>query len=49
MKINGERHDLWQAVDNKGEVLESYVTKRRDKEVALKFFRKAMRKHGRPR
>ena len=27
VKINGERHYLWRAVDHKGEVLESYVTK----------------------
>ena len=28
VKINGERHHLWRAVDHEGEVLESYVTKR---------------------
>ena len=28
VKINGERHDLWRAVDHEGEVLESYVTKK---------------------
>lgn len=48
VKINGERHYLWRAVDHEGEVLESYVTKRRDKKAALKFLRKAMRKHGQP-
>ena len=47
VKINGERHYLWRAVDHEGEVLESYVTKTRDKKAALKFLRKAMRKHGR--
>jgi putative transposase len=26
VKINGERHYLWRAVDHEGEVLESYVT-----------------------
>ena len=31
VKINGERHYLWRAVDHEGEVLESYVTKKRDK------------------
>lgn len=46
VKINGERHDLWRAVDHEGEVLESFVTKTRDKKAALKFLRKAMRKHG---
>ncbi|CUH48077.1 IS6 family transposase [Ruegeria atlantica] len=48
VRINGERHYLWRAVDHEGEVLESYVTKTRDKKAALKFLRKAMRKHGRP-
>jgi putative transposase len=48
VKINGERHYLWRAVDHEGEILESYVTKTRDKKAALKFLRKAMRKHGRP-
>ncbi len=48
VKINGEIHYLWRAVDHEGEVLESLVTKRRDKKAALRFLRKTMRKHGRP-
>ena len=48
VKINGERHYLWRAVDHEGEVLESYVTKTRDKKAALKFLKKALRKYGRP-
>ncbi len=48
VKIYGERHYLWRAVDHEGEVLESFVTKTRDKKAALKFLKKAMRKHGRP-
>ena len=48
VKINGERHYLWQAVDHQGEVLESYVKKVRDKKAALKFLKKAMRKYGSP-
>lgn len=48
VKINGERHYLWRAVDHEGEVLESFVTKTRDKKAALKFSKKAMRKHGHP-
>jgi len=35
--INGELHDLWRVVDHKGEVMEAYVTKRRDRMAALKF------------
>ena len=48
VKINGERHYLWWAVDHEGEVLESFVTKTRDRRAALKFLKKAMRKHGQP-
>ncbi|MEQ3725874.1 MAG: IS6 family transposase [Tateyamaria sp.] len=48
VKINGEMHYLWRAVDHEGEVLESYVTKRRDRKAALKFLRKSMKRYGRP-
>ncbi|WP_412551931.1 IS6 family transposase [Shimia sp. MIT910701] len=48
VKINGERHYLWRAVDHEGEVLERYVTKKRDKKAALKFLKKSMRSYGRP-
>ena len=46
VKINGEMHYLWRAVDHEGEVLESFVTTTRDKKAALKFLKKAIRKHG---
>ncbi|WP_137703358.1 IS6 family transposase [Marimonas lutisalis] len=48
VKINGERHYLWRAVDHEGEVLESVVTKRRNKRAALKMLRKLMRRCGPP-
>jgi putative transposase len=48
VKINGEMHYLWRAVDYEGEVLESFVTKRRERKAALKFLRKTMKRHGRP-
>jgi putative transposase len=48
VKINGETDYLWRAVDHEGEVLESYVTKRRDRMVALKLFRKTMKRYGQP-
>ena len=48
VKINGEMHYLWRAVDHEGEVLESYVTKRRDRKAALKFIRKSMKRYGQP-
>ena len=49
VKINGERHYLWHAVDHEGEVLESYVSKRRDRDAALKFINKSMKRNGQPR
>ncbi|KAB2886506.1 MAG: IS6 family transposase [Albidovulum sp.] len=48
VKINGERHYLWRAIDQEGEVLESFVTKTRDKKAALKFLKKTMKRYGRP-
>lgn len=47
VRINGERHYLWRAVDHEGEVLESFVTKTRDKKAALKFLKKTLKRHGR--
>lgn len=46
VKINGETHYLWRAVDQEGEILESYVTKKRDKSAALRFLKKALKRHG---
>ena len=37
---------LWRAVDHEGEVLESYVTRKRDKSAALAFIKKALKRHG---
>ena len=48
VKINGETHYLWRAVDHEGEVLESFATKRRDRKAALKFLRKTMKRYGNP-
>ena len=39
---------LWRAVDHEGEVLETYVTKSRDKKAALAFMKKAFKRHGSP-
>lgn len=35
--MNGVQNHLWRAVDQEGEVLESYVTKTWDKQAALTF------------
>ena len=48
VKINGEIHYLWRAVDHEGEVLESHVTKKRDKKATLKLMKKAMGRYGSP-
>jgi len=48
VKINGETHYLWRAVDHEGEVLETYVTKRRDRGAALKLLKKLMKRYGSP-
>lgn len=48
VKINGEMVYLWRAVDHEGEILESYVTKTRDKKAALALMRKALKRHGSP-
>ena len=49
VKISGETHYLWRAVDQEGEVLEVFATKRRDRAAALKFLKRAMKRYGRPR
>ena len=49
IKIVGDNFRLWRAVGHEEEVLETYVTKRRDKRAALKFLRKTIWKHGSPK
>ncbi|HWK67523.1 MAG TPA: DDE-type integrase/transposase/recombinase, partial [Xanthobacteraceae bacterium] len=44
--MNGEMVYLWRAVDHEGEVLESFVTRKRDKSAALAFMKKALKRHG---
>jgi len=46
VRINGEMHYLWRAVDHEGEIPESYVTRNRDKSAALRFLKKALKRHG---
>ena len=41
VKINGEMHYLWRAVDHEGEVLKVFATKRRDRRAALAFLKRA--------
>ena len=48
VRINGKTHYLWRAVDHEGEVLEVFVTKRRDRKAALEFLKGTMKRYGRP-
>jgi putative transposase len=43
LKINGQVHYLWRAVDQDGDVLDILVQGRRDKKAARKFFRKLLK------
>jgi putative transposase len=45
-KINGQTHCLRRAVDHEGEVLESYVSKRRSRIASLKFLGKSIKRCG---
>ncbi len=48
VKINGETHYLWRAVDHEGEVLEAFVSRRRDRKAGLVFLKKLMKRYGNP-
>ena len=49
VRINGETHYLWRAVDHEGEVLEVFATKRRDRKAALSFLKRMLKRYGRTR
>ncbi|MEX0828138.1 MAG: IS6 family transposase [Haliea sp.] len=49
VKINGETHYLSRAVDHEGEVLEVYVSKRRNRKAAMAFLKKIMKRFGETR
>ena len=49
VRINGETHYLWRAVDHEGEVLEVLATMRRDRSAALKILKRTMKRCGRPK
>jgi putative transposase len=48
VRFNDEIHYLWRAVDHEGEILETFVTKRRDRKAALRFLKKEMKRYGNP-
>ncbi len=43
IKIQGELHYLWRVVDQDGDTIDILVQKRRDKQVAKRFFRKLLK------
>ena len=45
VKMIGVQPYLWRAVDHEGEVLESYVKKTRDKQAAVTFLKKAIKRY----
>jgi len=49
VKIAGETNYLWRTIDHESDMLEAYVTKKRDKAAALKFLKKAMKRYGNPK
>ncbi len=49
VKINGETHYLWRAVDHEGTVLDCFVSKRRDRKAAYKVLKKLVPRHGLPK
>ncbi len=39
---------LWRAVDHEVDILESFITKKREKSVAMAFLKMAPKRHGAP-
>ena len=44
--IGGERHYLWRAVDQDGDVIDILVQRRRDAHAVNRFFRKLLKGQG---
>ena len=43
IKINGQLHYLWRAVDSNGDEIDILVQKRKDKRAAIRFFKKLIK------
>ena len=48
IKINGNQHYLWRAVDQDGNELDILVTKKRNKISAIKFFKRLLKRQPSP-
>ena len=47
LRINGEMHYLWRAVDHEGKVLEVLATKRGDRKAVPEFLKRTIKRYGR--
>jgi len=45
IRIDGQQHYLWRAVDQDGEVVDVYLQNRRDGAAAKRFFKRLLKKH----
>lgn len=48
IRVKGQWYYLYRAVDKHGQTIDFLLTERRDTEAALKFLKKAIRRHGVP-
>src|SRR6267142_795719 len=48
IKVKGQWRYLYRAVDKQGQTIDFLLTEHRDKEAALRFLQKAIRRHGVP-
>jgi putative transposase len=48
IKVKGQWRYLYRAVDKHGQTIDFLLTEQRDKEAALRFLKKAIRRHGVP-
>jgi len=46
IRINGQQHYLWRAVDEDGDMIDILVQSRRDQRAAERFFRRLLRSQG---
>jgi transposase-like protein len=48
IRVKGEWRYLYRAVDTQGQTIDFLLTEQRDQEAALRFLKKAIRRHGVP-
>ena len=48
IKVKGQWRYLYRAVDKHGQTIDFFLTEQRDEAAALRFLKKAMRRHGVP-